>query len=47
MTPGSSAESRLAERLAVAPADASVTAFVVVDGGLLAGCPLAPFLPPP
>jgi putative phosphoserine phosphatase/1-acylglycerol-3-phosphate O-acyltransferase len=53
VTPGpiplaaSPAEARLAERLAVAPADASVTAFVVVDGGLLAGCPLAPFLPPP
>ncbi|NMO93656.1 1-acylglycerol-3-phosphate O-acyltransferase [Actinomycetospora sp. TBRC 11914] len=45
-TPGTPAEERLAERLAVAPAGGSVTAFVAVDGGLLAGCPLAPLLPP-
>jgi putative phosphoserine phosphatase/1-acylglycerol-3-phosphate O-acyltransferase len=41
-----SAESRLVERVAAADAGPAVTAFVVVDGGLLAGCPLAPFVEP-
>jgi putative phosphoserine phosphatase / 1-acylglycerol-3-phosphate O-acyltransferase len=41
-----SAESRLVERVAAAEAGPAVTAFVVVDGGLLAGCPLAPLVAP-
>ena len=38
-----STEATLAARIGAAPAGEAVTAFVVVDGGLLAGCPLAPF----
>ncbi len=45
MTPPS-AEARLAERVAQGSWGPGVTAFVVVDGGLLAGCPLAPFVGP-
>ncbi len=44
--PGPGAEAGLTERLAVAPSGPGITAFVAVDGGLLAGCPLAPFLAP-
>ena len=48
MTSSSSppAEARLLERVAAAERGPAVTAFVEVDGGLLAGCPLAPFVAP-
>jgi putative phosphoserine phosphatase/1-acylglycerol-3-phosphate O-acyltransferase len=45
-TPGSPAEASLAGRIAAAPSGPAVTAFVVVDAGLLAGSPLAPFVVP-
>jgi putative phosphoserine phosphatase / 1-acylglycerol-3-phosphate O-acyltransferase len=41
-----SAETTLAARIDAAPRGEAVTAFVVVDGGLLAGCPLAPHVAP-
>ncbi len=41
-----STEATLAARIDAAPAGEAVTAFVVVDGGLLAGSPLAPFVEP-
>ncbi|MCD2193765.1 1-acyl-sn-glycerol-3-phosphate acyltransferase [Actinomycetospora endophytica] len=44
--PHSPAEDSLDERIAAAPSGPVVTAFVVVDGGLLAGSPLAPFAAP-
>jgi putative phosphoserine phosphatase/1-acylglycerol-3-phosphate O-acyltransferase len=40
-----SAEARLVERVDAAEPGPTVAAFVVVDGGLLAGCPLAPLVP--
>ncbi|GAA4841207.1 HAD-IB family hydrolase [Actinomycetospora corticicola] len=40
------AESSLAARIDAAPPGETVTAFVAVDGGLLAGSPLAPFATP-
>jgi putative phosphoserine phosphatase/1-acylglycerol-3-phosphate O-acyltransferase len=48
MTPTrtTTAESRLVERVDAAGQGPAVTAFVVVDGGLLAGSPLAPFVAP-
>ncbi|HEY2224788.1 1-acylglycerol-3-phosphate O-acyltransferase [Actinomycetospora sp.] len=42
----SPAEDSLAERITAAPRGPSVAAFVVVDSGLLAGSPLAPFAAP-
>jgi putative phosphoserine phosphatase / 1-acylglycerol-3-phosphate O-acyltransferase len=45
-TPSSPAEERLSERVGAAPRGPGVTAFVVVDGGLLAGNPLAPWILP-
>ncbi|WP_018332906.1 1-acylglycerol-3-phosphate O-acyltransferase [Actinomycetospora chiangmaiensis] len=44
--PEAGPEGALAARIDAAPAGEVVTAFVVVDGGLLAGNPLAPFAAP-
>ena len=40
------AETGLTARIDAAPAGGAMTAFVVVDGGLLAGCPLGPAAAP-